>query len=152
MTMAARKSRDSISCPRQRILARFIGPICDLFSDRFMSLPPGERFLLATRDDARVWSYTRMFAIGAVHALGKDMGLPAHAMHGRSPTKGRAAARGRTEIEELRPLHYGTLFDALEAFEALRKDGSEFGRLVSERYALIRRDALEACAMLENSG
>lgn len=149
MAMAARKN---ISCPRQRILAQFIGPICDLFSDRFMSLPPGERFLLQVRDDAKVWSATRMFALGAVHALGKDMGLPAHAMHGRSPTKGRAAARGRTEIEELRPLHYATLFSALEAFEALRKDRGEIGRLVFERYALIRRDALEACAALENSG
>ena len=127
-----------ISCPRQRALARRIGDVCDLFSSRFADLEPAERLLDVSRargDVAgKMRAGMRMFAVGAVFWLGKTLGLPNHAMHGYHA--------GRTEIDELRGLHYASLHNGLSSYESLVADRGEVAALVRARMETLRASAL----------
>lgn len=126
----------AIRDPKQRAVARQIGAICDLFSAEFAALPPAERLAGRTRSTGpadRLRVATRVFAIGAVISLGKELGLPAAALHGK--------ADGRTEIIELRGLYHNTCIHAGASFEALLRDGGAIGSTIAERYAQILRDA-----------
>lgn len=127
-----------ISCPRQRALARRIGDVCDLFSSRFADLEPAERLLDVSRargDVAgKMRAGMRMFAVGAVFWLGKTLGLPNHAMHGYHA--------GRTEIEELKGLHYASLHNGLSSYESLCADKGEVAALVRARMETLRAAAL----------
>lgn len=127
-----------ISCPRQRALARRIGDVCDLFSSRFADIPPEERLLDVGRARAgvagKMCAGMRMFAVGAVFWLGKTLGLPNHALHGFHA--------GRTEIEDLKGLHYASLHNGLASYESLCTDKGEIAGLVRARMEVLRREAL----------
>lgn len=137
--MTARDRHAHISCPRQRALARRIADVCDLFSCRFAELEPGVRLLDVGRRRGGVAGpvreATRMFAVGAVYWLGKELGLPNHDLHGHG--------QGRTEIDELRGVHYTTLYMGQSAYEALRVDAGEFGRLAVARMNVLRASAID---------
>jgi len=116
--------------------------VCDLFSSRYSEIEPGARLLDVGRRRGGVAGpvreATRMFALGAVFWLGKELGLPNHDLHGHGA--------GRTEIEELKGLHYHTLYKGQTAYDALRVDAGEFGRLVVARMDALRRSAIDEVA------
>lgn len=128
---------DRISDPAQRAVARRIGEILDIFSERFAALPPAERLVdtgPAEDDAGRVRNLVRMMALGGVVRLGVDLGLSTLALHG--------LGKGRTKVEELTGFHRTTVLNAMTLFNAILSDRGEFGLLVSRRYAAILKSAI----------
>ena len=138
LTMSRKKSAlDKIVCPRQRAVAARIGDLGDLFSSTFRALPYGERLTLegaAVDGPTRVRAAMRMFLVGAVFALGKSLGLPGRALRG--------GQKGRTEIVDLRVVHYQTILSGHVGFEGLCHDAGEIGQLVAARFRAVRAQAV----------
>lgn len=136
--MAARKDRiATIEDPRQRAVARHMQEIEDVFSTGFALLAPASRCLAVegkAATDAERWrNLMRVPMIGFAVRLGRDLGLPVRSLYGHG--------EGRTEIVELKGLHYGTILKALALFDAILEDKSEVASLITRRYRQIYRKA-----------
>lgn len=134
--MARRDRYAKIQDPRQRLLARRIGEVCDVFSEHFAGVAPGKRLVVAsgragTDASATMRAAFRTLALGMTIALGRDvLGLPLECLHGLA---------GRTEVDELRDLHRATVLLAERKFRALAADRGELGKLTAVRYRQISK-------------
>ncbi len=122
---------------KQRAVTRRVQACCDIFSSRLTLLPKGTRFHLreGREEDARdrVRNSMRVFALGCVASLGRELGLISVELYGKG--------KGRTLIPELADLHNASVQHAIETFEALRRDKGEVGVAVAQRFALLVDEA-----------
>lgn len=144
--MAAKTDRVArIADPRQRVLARRIPEIQDLFCEHFAALPVPERLTAkpgkTARGEERLRNALRMLTLGCVVRLGLDLGCTTHALHGHRS--------GYTEIAELAGLHYGTTCEAAALFGALIEDRGDLGKWAAGKYKALRRAALADLAATE---
>lgn len=119
--------------PRQRAVASRIGTICDWFCADIVAHRPPERLISGEKagpgDDAwRLRNIARKFATGAAAAMLEDLGVPLRDRHGREP-------KGRTEIDELRPLHPASILQFKALFRAVLLDKSAFGTMLADLYS-----------------
>lgn len=122
-----------IADPRQRAVASRIGTICDWFCADIVAHRPKDRLVAGDKagpgDDAwRLRNIARKFAVGAAVAMLEDLGVPLRDQHGRAP-------KGRTEIEELKPLHPASILQFKNLFRATLLDKGDFGVMIADRYA-----------------
>lgn len=135
-----REVLEAIADPRQRALAGRADEVVRLFLSG--DLPVGERLVEGPPSggdpDARGRNYLRLFALGALGTLGKELGLSWSEMNGLT-------VGGRTQVPDLAGLHRNTVVQASELFEALISQAagprpSELAVLAAERYRQLLRD------------